>query len=98
MQRKPKFLGFGRYFFLNLCSKVRFGAIWEFKWAIFRLVDLATLVHECYKLARRVKSAVYSAGEIRLELGSTSEFLHINLQRFPRHETEGTMAVRIESS
>ena len=37
---------FGRYFFLSLCSKVRFWAIWDIKWAIFGLVDLATLSSE----------------------------------------------------
>ncbi len=41
--KKARISGFGRYFFLSVCSKVRFGAILDFKWAIFRLVDLATL-------------------------------------------------------
>ncbi len=32
---KAQILGFGQYFLLSLCSKVRFWAISDFKWAIF---------------------------------------------------------------
>ncbi len=57
--KKARILGFGRYFFLSLCSKVRFGAILDFKWAIFRLVDVATLTaglptHSLAKKKRKV--------------------------------------------
>ncbi len=33
--KKAQISGFGRYFPLGLCSKVRFWAIWDFSWAIF---------------------------------------------------------------